>query len=145
MIKWHPDTATLAAYAAGTLSDGMTLLVSGHLTLCPHCRDRVSAMEAVGGSLIQETAPVAIGGGALAAVMDRIGAIEEEDEEEPVIARAFPRDTPLPRPIQHAVGSDLDTLNWQFRLPGLHEYTLPGFDGEDVSLIRARPGAQMLS
>jgi putative transcriptional regulator len=46
----HPGEATLLAYAAGGLGEGLSLVVASHLSFCPECRANVAAGEAVGGS-----------------------------------------------------------------------------------------------
>ena len=136
----HPDAATLAAYSAGTLSDGFNLLVAGHLTFCPTCRRAVAAMEVAGGhafeqSLEQELAPDSL---------DRTLAMLDLPEAETRKTATYDDTSPLPRVIQEALDTPLDAVSWQFCLPGLHQHVLTGYDGEDVALIRARPGAQML-
>ena len=40
-IRHHPDDATLVAYAAGAVTEGISLVVAAHLDLCPQCRARV--------------------------------------------------------------------------------------------------------
>ena len=56
-ISHHFDDATLMAYSAGTLPQGMALLVACHLHWCPHCRERMQATDAVGGALLEQLPP----------------------------------------------------------------------------------------
>lgn len=143
MASAHPESATLGAYAAGTLSDGMSLLVAAHMTYCPTCRRKVAAMEQVGGATLAQAAPVSMGHGALDSVFGLI------DQPVPLVvteqAPANPNDGILPRVLHDVVGASLEELDWSFRIPGLHEYTMSGFEQETVSLLRARPGTQMLA
>jgi putative transcriptional regulator len=136
----HPDAATLAAYAAGTLSDGFNLLIAAHLTYCPTCRKAVAQMEATGGNALEQSLEHELAPDSL----DRTLAMLELPER--ALERTAPYDdtSPLPRVIQEALAQPLDDLSWQFCLPGLHQHVLDGFEDEDVALIRARPGAQML-
>ncbi|MEL6583890.1 MAG: ChrR family anti-sigma-E factor [Pseudomonadota bacterium] len=137
----HPDTGTLAAYAAGTLGDGMSLLVAGHLTFCPICRAKVAAMEHVGAHSFDIADPHDLAPDSLDRTLSMLDAPEEVyDPSEP----SYDDNSPLPRVIQNAIGKPLDGLDWQFCLPGLHQHELDGFEGESVAIIRARPGAQML-
>ncbi|PKP63665.1 MAG: transcriptional regulator, partial [Alphaproteobacteria bacterium HGW-Alphaproteobacteria-8] len=43
----------LAAYAAGTATEGVSLLVAAHATWCPACRDSVARIEALSGALMR--------------------------------------------------------------------------------------------
>lgn len=98
-------------------------------------------MEDVGGALVAASdADVAERSleAALAAIEDDEPAVEAPKQD-------YDDTSPLPRLVQDLVGSSLEELQWQFRLPGLHEFKMSGFNGEDVSLIRARPGARMLA
>lgn len=126
----------LAAYAAGATSEGMTLLIASHLTYCPECRRAVAEYEAVSGALFMgEQKDPLVAAPSLEACMTAL------DADGPAVAEpvAVPH-TPLPLPIRHAVGAAIDDLPWKFRMPGLHECTLDGYEGEHVSLMRIRPG-----
>ena len=52
MTSGHAPTGMIADYAAGALSEGMSLLVASHLTYCPCCRDKAARLEALGGALL---------------------------------------------------------------------------------------------
>ena len=54
-IKHHPTDQTLMDYASGSLSQAMELLVATHMTLCPHCRNKVSGFETMGGAVLENT------------------------------------------------------------------------------------------
>lgn len=138
MDRGCPHSEYLAAYANGTLSDGLSLLVAAHLTYCPDCRATVASLEAVAGGLFEDGDDVSAP--SIDAVFARIDAA-------PIQPRHGERRPAglLPRPIQDAAGGDVDDLRWKFRMPGLHEYRLDGFEGEEVSLLRARPGAGMMT
>ncbi|WP_316014308.1 ChrR family anti-sigma-E factor [Roseobacter sp. HKCCA0434] len=132
-----PSDALLAAYASGTASAGMSLLVQTHLAMSAASHDRLSRLDALGGALLRSGHDVAMAEGALAATLDRL---EMDDAPSETAA-----DGPLPGPLAAALPSGFDELKWRFRLPGLHECVLDGFDpDEEVSLLRARPGAGML-
>lgn len=51
----------------------------------------------------------------------------------------------MPTVLRAALGADEGDAPWSFRLPGLSEAVFDGFEGEEVSLIRARPGAPIFS
>ena len=73
-IRHHPDDATLVAYTAGAVSEGMSLVVAAHLDLCPQCRARVRDATDLGGALLTGLDPAPLGDGALAAALARIDA-----------------------------------------------------------------------
>ena len=43
-------------YASGTMSQAMELLVATHMTVCPHCRDKVAEFETMGGAVLENVA-----------------------------------------------------------------------------------------
>lgn len=145
MATAHPSDALLAAYASGTASEGLTLLVSSHLTLCPTCRAAVEDMEAVGGQLLAESQKVAMSADSLDAVLSQLDTnMPDNLDAAPVID--MDDDLPLPLAVREALGHAARDLKWQFRMPGIHEAELDGFaEGEEVSLLRARPGTTMLA
>lgn len=138
MTQAHPTHEHLAGYANGALSEGMSLLVAAHLTYCPACRDEVRRVERLGAALMmasetpEEIRPPSIE--ACLAALD-----EPAREPEPP---ADPHGV-LPMPLRRAMPGTLDEANWRFRLPGLHEYIFPDYEGEHVSLMRARPGVNI--
>jgi putative transcriptional regulator len=144
MIAAHANSDLLAAYADGSLSDGMSLLVASHLTFCPECRDRVRRLETLGGALLAEGQSVALPPDSLARALDRLDGADA-DPAPAATAPVVDPDSPLPAPLRARIGVPSTDIRWAFRLPGLSEYRLDGFDGEEVSLLRARPGVRILS
>ncbi len=140
-----------AAYAAGTASPGAALIAASQLTLRPESRAVVAAMEEVGGRLLAgDDAPCEAGAtvgrgpdalemsdGALDAVL---GALDHAEEE--AIAAPKPGG-PLPRPILEAAGVGFSEIQWRWRLGGVHEFVLDGFDDERVSVLKAKPGVRI--
>ncbi|HEY4173414.1 MAG TPA: ChrR family anti-sigma-E factor [Rhodopila sp.] len=79
MIHHHPVEATLAAYAAGTLPEALALVTATHIGRCAACRRSLETLEATGGALLEELAPVAMSGDAL----DRLLARTDEPAQPP--------------------------------------------------------------
>jgi|HubBroStandDraft_2_1064218.scaffolds.fasta_scaffold83272_1 putative transcriptional regulator len=79
MIHHHPAEATLAAYAAGTLPEALALVTATHIGRCAACRRSLETLEATGGALLEELAPVAMSGDAL----DRLLARADEPAPQP--------------------------------------------------------------
>lgn len=138
----------LSAYSAGTTSPGLSLLCAAHLTLSPEGRSFVSGLEEWGGALMRDGAADAQEPGpSLEAMLALIDA--EEAAQTPAAAVSdgdAPRldAGPLTGPVARAVGRDFGDIPWRFRLPGISEHVMAGFDQEKVSLLRARPGSRVL-
>ncbi len=138
MTQAHPKFEHLEGYANGALSEGMSLLVAAHLTYCPDCRGEVDRIERLGAALMMASeTPDAIRPPSLEACMSALDTPVEEDR------MVDDSQGVLPMPLRRALPASLDEANWQFRLPGLHEYVLSDYDGEHVSLLRARPGVSI--
>ena len=45
--QYHLSDELLLSYSAGTLDEASSLLVATHLALCPHCRSRNLAADAI--------------------------------------------------------------------------------------------------
>ncbi len=133
MTSGHAPTETIAGYAAGALTPGMTLLVASHLSYCPACRDKVARLELLGGALFAEGAPVAPAARCLKGALERIGV--EEATAPP--RRAVPE---LPRPLCQRLTRPLCELRWRAVMPGLTACALDGFPRERVGLMRGDPG-----
>ncbi|MES2822992.1 MAG: ChrR family anti-sigma-E factor [Pseudomonadota bacterium] len=52
MINHHPDENLLAEYASGSLAWALSLSVCAHVQLCPHCRQKVSNLNKIGGAML---------------------------------------------------------------------------------------------
>jgi len=143
MVRAHVSNEMLSAYADGSLSDGMSLLVASHLTFCPTCRDKVARLEALGGALMALEDPAEPDPACLSRVMARLDAPEPADEPE---GRALPEtDVPMPSPVLERLRAEREAIRWRFLLPGLSDHRLEGFDdGEQVTLLRGRPGVRIL-
>ncbi len=141
-MRRFPDDQILADYASGALAPGMSLLVASHLTFSPEGRRRVAELESLAGALMMvEDAPLPPP--SLDQALARLDAPAQADEAPPLTTDAHPG--PFPAPLRAVIGARPDALDWKFRLPGLSECMIDGFEDEEVSLLRARPGAPMLS
>ena len=71
-IKFHLGDDILLKYAAGTLDEASGLLVATHLALCPHCRARNRAADALGGALLDSLEAAPLPDSAMDAVLARL-------------------------------------------------------------------------
>ena len=138
MTSGHAPNGMIADYAAGALSQGMSLLVASHLTYCPACRDKAARLEALGGALLAESEAVAPEPRCLKGALARI-----EAPCGPDAAAGEPAAAPLPRPLCQRLGKPLRELRWSRIMPGLSAVWLRGFRGERVGLMRASPGVRI--
>lgn len=148
MAQTHPTTDMLMGYAAGTLSDGWSLMVASHLTFCPECRRRVETLECVAGALLQGSEAVEVATPSLDTVLSRIAATPQEaapGPSAPIDAMPPAENSVLPAALRARLGGDETSISWRFRIPGLSEHVLDAEGGESVSLLRARPGVRMLA
>lgn len=129
-----PDDDMLAAYASGVATTGVSLIVAAHATYCPECRDRLAALDRLGGAMLGREGEQSVNACALNAVMARL-----DDADEPAPDPA-PRAGMLPAPVAAVVGDYAD-IRWRFVMPGVSRADLPADAGETVSLLRVRPGA----
>jgi putative transcriptional regulator len=92
VITHHPSEAMMTAYAAGSLSEGIGLVVATHLSACPACRRLNQMLEAVGGVMLEDLPPAAMSPDGLALVLAR--------GERPIVPPIAPRIEPgLPPPL----------------------------------------------
>lgn len=68
----HPAPETLASFASGNMRAGFDVVVAAHLKTCARCRAELALLEQLGGELLSEIDPVAMGEGALAATLARL-------------------------------------------------------------------------
>lgn len=135
--------ALASAYAAGSLSPGLTLITEAQGALAPTQARAIRAAEEAASALLERTAPAATATSALEAVLARI----EETPQEARESRRAP-ETALDREVAHlpeavrdaAHAAEASGARWRMRAPGLHILELAK-DGEDViELLRIAPG-----
>ncbi len=126
-INHHLDDATLLAYAAGTLDESMSVVVSAHLAMCPKCRAAARHGNHLGGALMEEIKPEPMQSDALSKMMERIeqtgdiAVLAHRRKVRPVDATA----DSLPLPLARRLGMPLSEIKWRRIAPGVHSYNLP--------------------
>ena len=140
-ISHHFDDATLMAYAAGTLPQGMALVVACHLHWCPECRHRVKQAEAVGGALLDNISPVAVSDSALD---DILASLDEVPAAAPKqVKTSEPNQTELPDPLSTYLNKSLDDLPWKWIGYGMYQVDL-NFGGKGAArLFKLAPGVSV--
>jgi putative transcriptional regulator len=136
----HIPAELLLDYATGTLSEAWSLAVACHLTLCPHCRRELTAVEAMAGSMVEQIVPSPVSVQDFAAIAGRLGPQEPARKTRPV---ADPDG--LPQPLRQYLGGGLADVRWRWSGAGLQSFALPMTRqkkaGGMVSLLKVAPGA----
>lgn len=135
----HIPAELLLDYANGTLGEAWSLAVACHLTLCPHCRREVRAIEAAAGTMVESMGPGPVSASGFAAVADRLG----PQEQLPVRQVLPPDPDGLPRPLRQYLHDGLAGIRWRWSGAGLQSFALPVSKkrGGMVSLLKVAPGA----
>lgn len=135
-IVHHVGDDLLVSYAAGALSEGWSIAVATHLALCPDCRQRSLAAEALGGSMLEGLEGQAPDVGSWATVRAKLTAVTAETSQQPPT-----KPQTLPRPLRDYVGSDLDGVRWQMLGKGASQLRIRTADrSTQVRLLRIPAG-----
>ena len=143
MPNFHTRDELLMEYAAGALAEPIAVLVATHLALCPACRARVGAFEAVGGALLENLGGEAVDGSLRDSVLAKL------DETGPEIAptrsarKPAPIDLRVPEPLRGYLSGGLDSLAWKPRGPVDEVRILCDHPGITSRLLRIKAGTVM--
>lgn len=146
MISQHPPFDLIVDYAAGSLPEGVAMVVACHIEMCRMCRDRVVELEVVGGALLDTIPPIPISNRELEDVMARIDALEDAVEDAAAVAvpPVSVGGAILPAALGRFVGKALERLTWRKRGGLFEEARLPvGAGPFTVSLMRLKAGASV--
>jgi putative transcriptional regulator len=135
-VRHHPDEDLLLALASGKLDPAMMLIVATHLSFCAQCRALVALGERIGGVLLDEVQPVALGQDALAKTMSRL-------EAPLAIPPATASDDGTPPPLRAFLGRDLSDIRWRRMGPRLGYATLYRRGPLAMRLLRGAPGSDV--
>ncbi|NIY76704.1 anti-sigma factor [Thalassospira sp. HF15] len=157
-IKHHPTDQTLIEYASGSLSQAMELLVATHMTVCPHCRDKVSGYETMGGAALETANSMSMADHSLDHVM---AMLERDTANENIVTQEIPSMrriavgesitgsamSALPRPLADLLPDDvmsLDDIPWKSLAPGVKHFQLKSIESKGtVRLMKIAPGVSI--
>lgn len=138
-INFHLGDDILLKYAAGTLDEASSLLVATHLALCPHCRTRNGAADALGGVLLNSLEAAPISDSTMDAVLARLRNEPQASESAAIATGAF--DAVIPEPLRGYLGGDLDILHWRMVAPRVHQVQIETADRRSKArLLRFHSG-----
>jgi len=129
MTQHHPSDATLMAYVAGTLPAPHAIVVRTHLATCHTCRAAVRLATDLGGAVIEDAPPAALGADALGRTLARLSV-------------PAPAEPPMRVPVTLA---DFATGRWWWIGKGIRLMPLMPRDRDDarLDLIRVAPGTAL--
>lgn len=142
-VKHQVSDELLTAYAAGNLPEAFNLVVATHVSLCDEARVRLNAMEAVGGSLLEDLDSVEMSHGSLEATLRLISdrpkeAIRTRREVKPRKGCDV-----LPEPLMKYVGGDLSKVKWRSIGMGAKQAILKTSSEADVRLLYIPAGSEL--
>jgi putative transcriptional regulator len=137
----HPDDSTLISYAAGTLPESFSVLVSCHLSFCKTCRDRITDAETLGAAMMldEPTDQVTLSRDAF---FDRLMAepdiepIQEASNDPSVMAHQFPK------ALAMMLEQGDEGLPWRRLVPGIQQIKMDTHDG-GLRLLKIQPGVSI--
>ena len=143
MPQHHPSEATILAYAAGALPEGLSLVVASHLTFCPDCRSQVYDGEAIGGALLADLVPAALSVGTRERVL-----LQLERPAQPQVAapRPFVADPLVPEPLGRYLRDGAASFKWRLMAPGLRQFEIlphSRLSGGNFRMLRIAPGKML--
>ncbi len=141
MVTTHPSDETLELYASGSLTEGMDMFVKGHLHFCPTCREKVEVLEMVAGELLSEDIISAdLGSLSFQNVLNKV---DEQESRELKETKESIHGGVMPNMLNNLIGKTSEDIAWRFRLPGISDYQISNHNGEEISLLKAEPGAKI--
>tara|TARA_R110000868_G_C10812357_1_gene757947 strand:+ start:357 stop:1010 length:654 start_codon:yes stop_codon:yes gene_type:complete len=141
-INHHLDEATIFSYVAGSLSQGMALVVASHISLCKSCQDRVFDMETIGGALMEQMVDAEMSDASLEQALARL---DDHTESLPSISQGVEacQGSDIPKPLRDYIGS-LDNIQWKRIGQGLYYFDVIKNAKGMCRLIKLEPGKVVL-
>ena len=138
-VRHHPEEERLLAYAGGRLEAGMRLVLGSHLELCPYCRQRLRALNALGGLLLEDMEPAVMADDALERTLARIDALAPAQEHVTQVSAPppLPPGASWPRSLAHCSATP-----WRWIGPGMRwsRVSVPESPEAKVFLLRIAAG-----
>lgn len=142
MITHHPRADLLFDYAAGSLSEPLSLVVASHVSMCAACRGAVERYDAVGGALLKDIPETAVADSLLERTIARLDKDEADDAE--VSGDQILDEQTLslvPPPLRPYLAGNLRDLSWRRMGRSIHEHRLPLPDlGYTACLMKFQAG-----
>jgi putative transcriptional regulator len=140
----HPGDATILAYAAGALGEGLSLVVASHLALCPDCRTQVADGEVIGGALLDDLAPAPLAAGVRERVLLKLDGAAPIRVEPP--RPQISSDPLVPEPFSRYLQGGAASFKWRLLGPGLRQFEILPHErlgGGNLRMLRIAPGKKL--
>ena len=129
-------------FSAGQMSNALGIMVACHLESCPTCSSRVRIYEQLGGEIMQESKPVAVGDNVLAQLLSKLDQPTSEESAANKPERTI--DPRIPRPLSRFVPGYFDQLEWKGMSRSIKEFKLPISDAQySAKLYRISAGKEL--
>ena len=123
MANYHPSDELLMQFSAGQMPNALGIMVACHLEKCHLCRRRVSVFEQLGGEIMQESPPAAVGKGLLPNILAKLDEpAPDETLKKQLLGSTDPR---IPKPLSRFVPGYFDELEWTGMSRSIKEFKLP--------------------
>jgi putative transcriptional regulator len=143
MITHHIPDDLLMGYATGGLTEAFDLVVAAHVSLNDDARARLSSFEALGGAVIEDSAPVEVDANSYEATMARImGTAPAETVS--AQAKTLARNPVFPRCLRDYVGGDLEAVKWRPVGLGVKHAVLNTGDSAATARLLCIPAGQAM-
>lgn len=137
-VRHHLPDNLLMGYAAGALPEAFNLVIATHVSLSDDSRARLAAFEAVGGAMLDRTAPAELDDDNLDRMIDRIIAMPQANARAPRKSAGI-----FPAPLADYIGHDECRVNWRPVASGVRQSILHADRQGSVRLLKIPPGAEM--
>ena len=155
----HPaPEELLQEYAAGNLSEPLSLLVATHIALAPESRQAVRFYEDVGGALLEDSQPAEMADDAFEAVMARVEAdapvvpdggtaaapADDAERTRAALPEGVRIANDVPAPLRPYLAGRADKASWRQRAGSVSEIDLlPDYPGYKTRLLRITAGSRI--
>ena len=140
-IHHHLDSATVLAFAAGTLDPALSIVTAAHIAWCPVCLKAMRDAEDVGGALLSELGETSVSDDCRNRTLDSL---------DRATVHRFPKQTRVPSEVPSPLGRLLDgrklaDLKWKTKAPGwaMVDLPLPAGSRGKLFLVRVSAGVAM--
>jgi len=134
----------LASYVAGSLSRAKRLLISCQASMKPELASRLSAMDAVGGAILESAQGEALSPDFMANLwgnIDQLPAQANDDNDTEDLEGTVTTWKPLP--LEDFLARNGITLKWKKLGFGVSRATIANDNGEEIYLLKAKPGLKI--
>lgn len=139
-ITHHLDDEMLLNYSAGTLSEGWSIGVATHLSMCSACRNRLAMYDSVGGHLLESEPADLLTDDGWNAIKTRIQAGDMENVV-PLRPKRVSADAMLPHPLSSYV-EKAGGLRWRGLGRGPAQMIIPTSDRTTTVRLLKVPAGQ---